>query len=68
VLTLVPMLPLHTAGPHHLKPSPRGALGNLVPSPVDLGAAPGLGRVTLAVQAVGLNFRDVLNVSGGGVG
>jgi acyl transferase domain-containing protein len=51
--------------PHQLVPAPRGALGNLVPAPVDVGVPLGPERVLVAVKAVGLNFRDVLNVSGG---
>ena len=47
----------------HLTPSPRGSLGTLraraLPQPV-----PGRGQVLLHVRAVGLNFRDVLNVLG----
>jgi hypothetical protein len=50
-------------GPHHLFPSPRGSLNSLVPRPVDTTSlAPGL--VLVAVRAVGINFRDVLNVLG----
>jgi NADPH:quinone reductase-like Zn-dependent oxidoreductase len=47
----------------HLMPKPRGALHNLAPEPVALAeAAPG--EVVMAVRAVGINFRDVLNVLG----
>jgi acyl transferase domain-containing protein len=49
--------------PYQLVPQPRGALGNLLPVHVDVGVAPGPGTVLIAVKAVGLNFRDVLNVS-----
>jgi acyl transferase domain-containing protein/NADPH:quinone reductase-like Zn-dependent oxidoreductase/acyl carrier protein len=46
-----------------LVPEPRGSFGNLVPAPVDTTAlAPG--QVALRVAAVGVNFRDVLNVLG----
>jgi acyl transferase domain-containing protein len=48
---------------HHLVPSPRGALGNLMPVAVDVGSRLGAGQLMLSVKAVGLNFRDVLNVS-----
>ena len=48
-----------------LRPHPRGSLANLVPVPFDA-SAPRLkaGEVLLQVVAVGLNFRDVLNVLG----
>ena len=58
-------------GPYHLVPSPRGALTNLRREAIDVaalstrtGATGGLveGTVLLAVRAVGINFRDVLNV------
>jgi NADPH:quinone reductase-like Zn-dependent oxidoreductase/3-oxoacyl-(acyl-carrier-protein) synthase len=46
-----------------LVPEPRGSFGNLVPAPVDVTTlAPG--QVALRVAAVGVNFRDVLNVLG----
>ena len=48
-----------------LIPEPRGSLSSLVPAAVDL--SPGslaAGHVGVRVQAVGLNFRDVLNVLG----
>ena len=44
-------------------PAPRGSLSNLATVPLQ-GLTPGQGQVVLAVQAVGLNFRDVLNVLG----
>ena len=47
----------------HLSPCPRGSLGSLVPRPLP-SAVPGPGQVLLHVEAVGLNFRDVLNVLG----
>ena len=43
-----------------LIPRPAGSLGSLVPEPVP-GAQPG--QVSVKVQAVGLNFRDLLVVS-----
>ena len=49
-----------------LRPRPRGSLGSLVPEPVGLEKAKALlapGDVLVAVRAIGLNFRDVLNVS-----
>ncbi len=51
------------SGPFQLMPSPRGALGNLkaVRLPPQQPAA---GQVLLEVHAVGVNFRDVLNVLG----
>ena len=51
------------SGPFQLVPSPRGALGNL--KPVSLPSQqPAFGQVLLEVHAVGVNFRDVLNVLG----
>ena len=60
-------------GPYRLVPRPRGALTNLRREAVDVAAlssrtgatSGGLaeGAVLLAVRAVGINFRDVLNVS-----
>ena len=47
----------------HLMPQPRGALGNLRPVGVDDGKVCAW-QVLLAVRAVGINFRDVLNVLG----
>jgi hypothetical protein len=51
--------------PHQLVPRPRGALGNLVPVAVNAESALRPGEVLLAVKAVGINFRDVLNVRRG---
>jgi len=63
------LLPLAAAkspvlsGPFQLMPSPRGALGNL--KPVSLPPQkPAAEQVLLEVHAVGVNFRDVLNVLG----
>ena len=48
-----------------LRPHPRGSLANLVPVPFDSSAVQlKAGEVLLQVMAVGLNFRDVLNVLG----
>ena len=49
-----------------LMPQPRGALANLKPVPLDRMRMTNLqpGQVVLQVRAVGLNFRDVLNVLG----
>ena len=49
--------------PYQLRPKPRGAISNLVPLPYAPRKLPA-GMVEVAVQAVGLNFRDVLNVLG----
>ena len=49
--------------PYQLRPKPRGAISNLVPLPYAPHKLPA-GMVEVAVQAVGLNFRDVLNVLG----
>ena len=63
------LLPLAAAsspvlsGPFQLMPSPRGSLSSL--KPVVLPAmTPAAGQVLVEVQAVGINFRDVLNVLG----
>lgn len=48
--------------PFHLMPRPRGALKDLQLDPVKAEAGPG--QVLVAVKAVGINFRDVLNVLG----
>ena len=50
------------SGPFQLLPQPRGALQNL--HPVLLTAQPKPGMLWLETQAVGVNFRDVLNVLG----
>lgn len=48
-----------------LRPHPRGSLANLVPVPFDsLTVQLKAGEVLLQVMAVGVNFRDVLNVLG----
>ena len=49
--------------PYQLRPKPRGAISNLVPLPYAPRKLPA-GMVELAVRAVGINFRDVLNVLG----
>jgi NADPH:quinone reductase-like Zn-dependent oxidoreductase len=59
-------------GAMQLTPQPRGALADLKPSPVvrgvaatasdDLGISTDLPLIDVRVEAVGLNFRDVLNV------
>ena len=63
------LLHLHVqenSSPYQLSPEPRGALGNL--KPLNL-TGPGLtqemmpGTIMVKVKAVGINFRDVLNVS-----
>jgi len=52
-------------GPHHLMPLPRGSLGSLKPLPVNIeNVQLSADQVAIAVKAVGLNFRDVLNVLG----
>merc|ERR1719305_116922 len=50
--------------PMFLQMSARGSLANLRPVPQDNRRAPGAGEVELRVRAIGLNFRDVLNVMG----
>ena len=66
-----PAVPPGPPGPYHLVPCPKGSLDSLVPVPlIKPVVAPGnplpLPSETLlvAVKAVGINFRDVLNVSG----
>ncbi len=65
--------PSHTA-PFRLVPRPRGALTNLAREPIDVASGPAgvhtgkrkpmaVGTVLVSVKAVGVNFRDVLNVS-----
>ena len=54
---------ISSAPAFHLMPRPRGALSSLKPELV--AATPvAPGRVLVAVKAVGINFRDVLNVLG----
>jgi len=48
---------------YHLMPRPRGAFGNLVPEALEHDSIDA-GKVEIQVQAVGINFRDVLNVLG----
>ena len=49
--------------PYQLRPQPRGAISSLLPLPYTQ-HKPAPGMVELAVHAVGVNFRDVLNVLG----
>ncbi len=56
--------PRFLPGDYQLVPQPRGALGNLVPRAVDASQLQP-GQAAVRVAAVGLNFRDVLNVLGG---
>ena len=53
----------HAPATMQLLPEPRGSLGGLRAVAMQTGAAPA-GCLVVAVQAVGLNFRDVLNVLG----
>ncbi len=59
---LVPSQLASSAAPFQLLPKPRGALQNLVPEPLHMNLA--ADEVLLEVHAVGVNFRDVLNVLG----
>ena len=52
------------AGPFQLMPRPRGHLDSLSPRPLRSAKMLASGQALLAVSAVGLNFRDVLNVLG----
>ena len=51
-------------GPYHLFPQPRGSLNSLAALPVDASRTVGSNDVLVAVKAVGINVRDVLNVLG----
>ena len=51
------------AGPYQLMPCPRGSLANLTPMSLPP-MIPKRGQVLVEVHAVGVNFRDVLNVLG----
>lgn len=53
----------YPAKPYQLVPFPRGSLSSLVAQPLT-NLVPKLGQVLLQVLAVGVNFRDVLNVLG----
>ena len=57
---------ISTPNSFSLMPQPRGALANLKPVPLTHASMTKLqpGQVLLQVRAVGLNFRDVLNVLG----
>ena len=59
---LVPSRVASSPAPFQLLPKPRGALQNLVPEPLHMDLA--ANEVLLEVHAVGVNFRDVLNVLG----
>jgi hypothetical protein len=50
--------------PMFLQMSARGSLANLRPIPQEQRDIPGMGEVELRIRAIGLNFRDVLNVMG----
>lgn len=50
-----------SAGGFHLVPQPRGSLGSLVPEALPSGPLPA-GTVEVSVRAIGLNFRDLLNI------
>ena len=62
--TLLPAANRFGAAPYRLSPQPRGSLVHLKPQTVDTAAILQPHQVLLAVSAVGLNFRDVLNVLG----
>jgi NADPH:quinone reductase-like Zn-dependent oxidoreductase/acyl carrier protein len=60
---LVPAVADNAQQPMQLLPSPRGSFSSLVPQPVQLtDLQPG--QLGVQVAAVGINFRDVLNVLG----
>ncbi len=62
---LVPATVPASAPPaHQLLPQPRGSLSSLVPVALDTSVPLGPGTLLLKVEAVGVNFRDVLNVLG----
>ena len=60
---LLPSVVRPEAQPYQLRSKPRGAISNLVPLPYTPRKL-AHGYVEVSVQAVGLNFRDVLNVLG----
>jgi acyl transferase domain-containing protein len=60
---LLPSVAARPSWPFQLQPLPRGSLESLVPVARDVEAP--RGQCLVAVKAVGVNFRDVLNVSGG---
>ncbi len=53
----------YPSGPFQLSASPRGSLANVVAKPLAK-VHPGPGQILLRVSAVGVNFRDGLNVLG----
>ena len=59
---LLPSKTTSSPAPFQLLPKPRGALQNLVPEPLRLDLR--ADEVLMEVHAVGVNFRDVLNVLG----
>ena len=63
---LIPSRASSASSAFSLLPQPRGALTNLKPVPLPQASINKLqhGQVLLQVHAVGLNFRDVLNVLG----
>jgi len=61
---LLPSSAEEALSPHHLMPLPRGSLTTLTPLPVPVDTTLGPDKVLMQVRAVGLNFRDVLNVLG----
>ena len=64
----VPRLAVHDLQPStsafHLLPRPRGALQNLIPHALDTQMPIASDAVLVEVKAVGVNFRDVLNILG----
>lgn len=50
--------------PYHLMPDTRGSLNALKAVPVPTERSVTLGKIVVQVRAVGINFRDVLNVLG----
>ncbi|PNH09060.1 hypothetical protein TSOC_004371, partial [Tetrabaena socialis] len=61
---LLPTRAQQAPGPHQLLPLPKGSLGSLQPVPLDLSRPLPPGHCAVSIKAVGLNFRDVLNVLG----
>ena len=63
---LLPSTTFPSVGCVQMQPLPRGSLASLVPVAIgpESGASLSAGIVEVAVRAVGLNFRDVLNVLG----
>lgn len=61
---LLPSQAVSALPPNQLLPMPRGSLSSLMPRKVPLDVKTGSESIVVEVKAVGINFRDVLNVLG----